>query len=73
MAASDTRSNGLQTPKMCGCALKAIVATSNIANMLLDVKINKDQIGANIMKALTQTCTNSKAILGHVQSTIEQN
>ena len=41
--------------------------------MLLDVKINKDQIGANIMKALTQTCTNSKAILGHVQSTIEQN
>ena len=73
VAASDTRSKGLQPPKMCGCALNAIVATSNIANMLLDLKTNKDQTGTNIMKALTQTCTDSKAILGHVQSTIEQN
>ena len=38
MAASDnTRSKDLQTQKMCGCALKAIGAISNTANMLLDL------------------------------------
>ena len=57
-------------------ALKRIRTISNIANMLLDLKINNNQPATNIMKAmapLIQAYTNSVPIMGHVNSTIEQN
>ena len=58
---------------MCGCLLKAIEAISNIAHMPFDLKTNTDQTFTNIMKAMTQTCIGSIAILGHANSPIQEN
>ena len=56
--------------------LNAVAAVSNIAFMLLNLRINKDQTVGNIMKTMTplmQRYAGSITTLGCFQSAIEKN
>ena len=76
MVQSKTRSKDLKIQKMQGCILKAVGVISKVTNSLIDLKNNKDVSPNNFRSSLSSIvheCTDSLALLSHVNSTIEQN
>ena len=76
MLQSKTRSKYLKTQKMQGCILKAVGAISKATNTLVELNnrknLNTTTQSKNI-STMVHDCTDSLALLSHVNADLEQN
>ena len=76
MLRSKTRFKDLKTQKMQSCVLKAVGAISRVTNALLDLKNSKSLNATtlnNNLSTMVHDCTDSLALLSHVNVDLEQN
>ena len=75
MLQSKTRSKYLKIQKLQGCILKAVGVISKVTDTLVNLKNSKD-LSPNILRnsigPVVHVCTDSLALLIHVNSSLEQ-